>query len=67
MKDKARFSTSIELARYVFSTHKNWDNFDLNKSANNNVIFEVENNDNDENIGKRPSDNQHELYSIYDL
>lgn len=63
---KAYLSTSIELARYISSAYGSWNNFDSDKSNNNNVICRVKNNDDDKNIGGEPSNNLYKLYSIYD-
>lgn len=60
---KAFLSTGIESARYVFSTYGNWDNFDSNKSDNNNVAARVNKNDDNKNIGGLPND----LYKLYSI
>ncbi len=64
VEDKVRLSTSIELAKYVSSTREIWDNYDSDKSDNDNVTVKVNKNDYNENIEGSP-DNLYELYSIY--
>lgn len=65
MEIKACLSTSIKLARYVFFAYKNWDNYDLEKSDNNNYAIKVQDNDDDENMKKKFSDNLYKFYGIY--
>lgn len=63
---KACLSTCIKLARYVFSTCRNWDNYDSNESDNNNIASGLNNNDDDQNIGEKSPDNPYKLYGMYD-
>lgn len=58
-ESQAYLSTNIELARYIFSVCGNWDNYDSNKSTG------VEEDNDNENIERKPLDNLYELYSVY--
>ena len=64
-ESKACFSISIKLARYISSVSRNWNNYNSDKSEDDSITFKVKNNDDDENIGGRPSDDPYELYGIY--
>lgn len=59
-EDTARLSTDVELARYVSSTRRNWDNY----KSDNNITAGVEENDNEDMSGG-PPDNPYELYGVY--
>lgn len=65
MEDKARFSTSIELATYVSFACENGNNYDSDQSNDNNVRVEVEKNDDHETMGGGPPDNLYKLYGTY--
>ncbi len=57
----ARLSTGVELARYVSTARRNWDNYE----PDNNIAAGVEKND-DEDIGRGPPEDLYELYDVYD-
>lgn len=64
-KNKIRFSTSIKLVRYVFFVCKNRENYNSNKSNDNNVAAKIKVNDNNKNIKKRFLTNLYEFYGVY--
>ncbi len=59
-KGTTRLSTDIELARYISSARRNWDNYE----PDDNIAAGVKEND-DRDIGRSPLNNPYELYSIY--
>lgn len=62
VEDKIYLSIDIELARYVSSVYRNWDNYNLNKSNNYNITPGVKDNN---YIGEGLLDNLYKLYIIY--
>lgn len=58
-------STGINLGKYVQTTQKNWDNYNLNNVTDFDNKYKDDENNKNKNIDKRSPNNLNKLYGIY--